>query len=241
MKILDLCVGIEDKTIIKNFSLTIKPGSVHVLMGPNGSGKSSLAYALMGHPAYTISQGTIELNGEYITQEPIHKRAKKGIFLSFQQPVSVPGLSVMTFLQEAYRALKGDIQVGEFYALLIEKMDILEIDYSFSYRNVHEGFSGGERKKFEMLQLMLFEPKVAILDEVDSGLDIDALKIIARGLQRVHELNPILRFFIITHYQRILEYIVPDYVHILHKGCLVRSGDASLAHEIEKHGYEAEV
>lgn len=241
MNIHDLCVSVEDMSIIKNFSLRLEAGSIHALMGPNGSGKSSLAYALLGHPDYSITGGKIVLNNEDITDEPIHRRAQKGIFLSFQQPMNIPGLSVMTFLQEAYRALKGDIQVGEFYALLIEKMDILEIDYAFSYRNVNEGFSGGERKKFEMLQLLLFQPHIAILDEIDSGLDIDALRIIARGLQQARESNPSLRLFIITHYQRILEYITPNEVHILQKGQLVRSGDATLVKEIEQHGYQVEI
>jgi len=241
MKISDLCVSVDDTSIISNFSLTIEPGSIHVLMGPNGSGKSSLAYALMGHPGYTVTGGKIIFNNENITHEPIHKRAQKGVFLSFQQPMSIPGLSVMTFLQEAYRALKGDIQVGEFYALCIEKMDILGIDYAFSYRNVNEGFSGGERKKFEMLQLLLFQPYIAILDEIDSGLDIDALRVIARGLQQARDSNPNLRLFIITHYQRILDHIIPSHVHVLQKGRLVRSGDATLVKEIEKHGFKTEM
>jgi Fe-S cluster assembly ATP-binding protein len=241
MLITNLCVTREDKTIIEDFSLSLEPGSIHALMGPNGSGKSSLAYALIGHSGYTIKKGTIALNNEDITQEPLHKRAQKGIFLSFQQPISIPGLSVMTFLQETYRALKGDVQVGEFYAILIEKMDILGIDYAFTYRNVNEGFSGGERKKFEMLQLLLVQPCVAILDEIDSGLDIDALKVIAHGLHYLREKNPNMRLLIITHYQRILNYITPNYVHILCKGRLVRSGDADIIQDIEKHGYQEEV
>lgn len=241
MLITNLSVARENKTIIEDFSLSLESGSIHVLMGPNGSGKSSLAYALVGHPGYVITKGTITLNNEDITQESLHKRAQKGIFLSFQQPITIPGLSVMTFLQEAYRVLKGDIQVGEFYALLIEKMDILGIDYAFTYRNVNEGFSGGERKKFEMLQLLLFQPCIAILDEIDSGLDIDALKVIARSLHYVREKNPHMRLLIITHYQRILEYITPNYVHILSKGRLVRSGSIDIIQDIERHGYQKEI
>lgn len=238
MHILNLSVAREDKPLLSNISFTMRPGSLHMLMGPNGSGKSSLAYALMGHPAYTITHGSLMLDGEDITAEPLHKRAQRGLFLSYQHPLAIPGLQVITFLQEAYRACKGETEVGEFYAVLIEKMDMVQLDYAFAYRTFNEGFSGGERKKLEMLQLLLLQPKIAILDEIDSGLDIDALKIIMQALSSARKENPELSLLVITHYPRIADYLVPDAVHILHKGCLVRSADKALLYEIEKHGYD---
>lgn len=223
LTIKNLTVSIEDQEIIKNFNLQINAGSVHALMGPNGSGKSSLANTLMGHPRYCVKSGTIFFNEIDITNFSPDKRAKQGLFLAFQYPQEVPGVQVFTFLKEAQ---------------LCTYLQLLSMDESFAYRNVNEGFSGGEKKRFELLQLLMLKPKLAILDEIDSGLDVDALKIVAQGLAFARKENPNLSIILITHYQRILNYIEPDFVHVMQDGQLVQSGNASLAHAIDKQGYD---
>lgn len=238
LQIQDVTVVVEGKQILQNISLTMMPGSVHVLMGPNGSGKSTLALSLMGHPAYTV-KGSVSLAGIDLQELPTYKRAQRGLFLSFQQPHEIPGVSLHSFLKAAYEALCHPIDNALLKQRVCAYLDLLELDESFYYRNVHEGFSGGERKKLELLQLLLFRPKVAILDELDSGLDIDALRIVAQALQAACKENPAMSLLCITHYQRILRYIQPDHVHVLMQGMLVQSGDRSLVDTIEQYGYKA--
>jgi Fe-S cluster assembly ATP-binding protein len=238
LKIKNLSVSIEDKQLINNLSLTIDEGTVHACMGPNGSGKSSLTYALMGHPNYKITQGSILLNDTDITSLTPDKRAKAGLFLSLQQPYAIPGVVLSTFLRESFRALYPDESLDTYLDRLSDACTILKFERSFLDRAVHEGFSGGEKKRCEMLQLLILQPKLAILDEIDSGLDVDALKCVAAGLQAFKKQSPQSSIFLITHYQRILDYITPEVVHILQDGQLVQSGDASLVTHIEKHGYK---
>ena len=239
LHICDLSVLVNDNLILDSINLSIKLGSVHAIMGPNGSGKSTLAYTLMGHPHYTIANGTIMLNNNDITKLSPDKRAKHGLFLAFQQPPAIPGVRVITFLKEAYTIATGkNVSVPEFHAILNERMRQLAIDPSFAYRDLNDGFSGGERKKFELLQLLVLQPKVVILDEIDSGLDIDALKIVGNGIAIARKENHDLSIIIITHYQRILNYIHPDYVHILYDGRVVKSGSFSLVQQLEKKGYD---
>jgi Fe-S cluster assembly ATP-binding protein len=208
-------------------------------MGPNGSGKSSLANALMGHPAYTVSAGKIFFDNKDITNSAIHERARQGLFLSFQHPCEIPGVSIASFLREAYTAISREtISPLDFESLLSHRCMQLGIDKAFTNRAVNVGFSGGEKKRFELLQLLLLKPKVAILDEIDSGLDVDSLKVVAQGIAIARQENPDLAILLITHYQRILDYIVPDYVHILCQGRIIQSGDASLARHIEVRGYD---
>ena len=239
LRINQLQVSVEDQPVVKGLDLSLGSGEIHALMGPNGSGKSTLAYALMGHPRYAITNGTVFFNNEEITSYTPDKRAKLGLFLSFQHPQEIPGVQVFTFLKEAKRALTGnEVAIDELYDELCAYMDLLHIDYSFAYRNLNDGFSGGEKKKFEMLQLLVLQPKIAILDEIDSGLDIDALKSVAEGIAYARNNNPHLSILIITHYQRILQYVHPDYVHVLIDGILVQSGNYQLAQHIEKQGYD---
>ncbi len=248
LEIKNLRVTVDDIEILQGINLSIQPGSIHAVMGPNGSGKSTLAYTLMGHPAYTVTAGTVSLQDQDQNQGQAidilslspDKRAKAGIFLSFQQPLVLAGVRTDIFLLEAYRAVTGYmISVPDFDTLLKELMERLAISHTFISRNVNEGFSGGEKKKFELLQLALLKPKIAILDEIDSGLDIDALKSVAEGLSYVRKENPAMSLVIITHYRRILDYVRPDQVHIMNKGVLVASGDSSLLDTLESRGYEA--
>ena len=230
-------VALEDKTIIAPLDLAIGKGALHVLMGPNGSGKSTLALALMGHPTYTVS-GTILLDGQPINELPVHKRAQAGLYLSFQQPQEIPGVSIVTFLKAAYESMHGPISVDELQQRAISYMQLLAMDQALLYRNLHEGFSGGERKKLELLQLLLFKPKVAILDEIDSGLDVDALDAVARGITHARQQNPDMAMLLITHYQRILQNLQADAVHVIKDGVLIRSGDVSVIEQIEQSGYD---
>lgn len=240
LQICNLQVNVEQKTILNAINLTVSPGSIHVIMGTNGSGKSTLAYALMGHPAYTITQGTIEINGQNITSLEADKRAQTGIFLSFQHPYEIPGVTVYNFIKEAYYArFKQSLNAKEFQTLLNQKMEILGLDPTFVYRPLNYGFSGGEKKKLELLQLLMLSPKVAILDEIDSGLDVDAIKMVAQGLHHAREQNPELALIIITHYPRLLSYIKPDMVHIIKSGIIQRSGSYELAQQVEQRGYDA--
>lgn len=239
LRINNLCVSVIDKPVLYNISLCINPGDVHAIMGPNGSGKSSLAYALMGHPSYQITAGTVMLNGVDVATLSVHERAKNGLFLSFQHPCEIPGVSVASFLREAYMAVTGmHSAVADFQQLLVARCEQLSIDPAFLARGLNDGFSGGEKKRFELLQLLIVQPKVAILDEIDSGLDIDSLKIVAAGIEIARQENPAMSLVLITHYQRILNYIVPQFVHVLCDGRMVVSGDAQVAHELEAKGYD---
>lgn len=235
----NLSISRENKPILSHINLSIEPGTVHALMGPNGSGKSSLAHALMGDPRYSITSGTISLGDHDLTVLAAHKRAHAGLFLAFQYPYELPGVSVFTCLKEAY-ALKTQriISVHDFQKLLFEIFDMLTIDHSFAQRNLNEGFSGGEKKRFELVQMMLLKPKIAILDEIDSGLDVDGLACVARCIQSIREQNPEMALLIITHYQRLLNYVIPDSVHTMHNGYLTESGDKNVALAIDQHGYK---
>lgn len=238
LQITNLSVAHNEQLILHDISITIEPGSIHALMGPNGGGKSTLAATLMGHPLYAIKHGSIIYNGDDITANPAHVRAKKGIFLSFQHPYAIPGVSVATLLKEAHQALTGQaMEVAEFREQLYAAMDALKIPHSFADRAINEGCSGGERKRLEMLQLMILKPSFVILDEIDSGLDIDALQLVCEALAMVRAHNPSMSILMITHYNRIMEYIKPDAVHILSAGRIMQSGDHTLVDTIEQHGY----
>lgn len=234
----NLETSIDDKKILKGFNLHIKKGEVHVIMGPNGSGKSTLSYTIMGSPKYHVDGGEILLDGENLLEMSPDQRAKKGIFLGFQYPEEIPGVTVANFLRLAMGAVKGKkLGIPEFQKLLKEKMKELDIDPSFARRYLNEGFSGGEKKRCEILQMALLEPKYCILDEIDSGTDVDALKIITAGINKL--LSPERGFLIITHYNRILQYLNQiDHVHIVVDGRIVKSGTKELAIEIDKEGYE---
>jgi len=233
----DLHVSVEGQQILKGVNLIVKQGEVCALMGPNGSGKSTLAYTLMGHPKYTVDKGEAIYKGQNVLELAPDERAKLGLFLSFQYPQEIPGVSVSNFLRTAYNAVKpSQLSVPDFIKLLKEKMKLLKIDDAFARRYLNEGFSGGEKKRTEILQLAVLQPEMAILDETDSGLDIDSLKIVAEGVNSL--LNPKFGVLVITHYQRLLSYITPDKVHIMVKGKIVKSGGKELAHELEARGYD---
>ena len=243
LEIRDLHVTVGDKPIIKGLDLLVKQGEVHALMGPNGTGKSTLAYALMGHPAYTVTGGQAIFDGHNLLALAPDERSRLGLFLAFQYPVAIPGVSVANFLRTAINArrraanpeYKG-IAIPEFRKLLRGKMDMLQMDHDFAGRYLNDGFSGGEKKRAEILQLATLEPKIAILDETDSGLDIDALRIVAGGIDALA--GPELGVLVITHYQRILNYIKPHFVHVMLGGRIVESGGADLAVRLEEHGYD---
>lgn len=236
LKLENLHVKREGMEIVKGVTLKIASGEVHALMGPNGSGKSSLANALMGHPKYELSQGKILLDGEDVTGLPVNEKAKKGLFLSMQYPPEIGGVTVSNFLRAALNARREKpLGVVEFHKMLKEKMAELQIDSSFSGRNLNEGFSGGEKKRMEILQLAMLSPKYAVLDETDSGLDVDALRIVVGGINRVR--GKVMGILLITHYTRILRYLKPDHVHVLVEGRIVKSGGSDLADEIENKGY----
>ncbi|WP_067924518.1 Fe-S cluster assembly ATPase SufC [Alicyclobacillus shizuokensis] len=235
----DLRVSVEDKEIVKGLSLQIKGGEIHAVMGPNGTGKSTLASALMGHPAYSVTSGRVTLDGEDVLAMSVDERARAGLFLAMQYPAEVSGVSNANFLRTALNARRGEgneLPVIKFHRLLQQKMKDLNIDPSFAERYLNEGFSGGEKKRNEILQMSLLEPKIAILDEIDSGLDIDALKLVADAVNQLR--SPQTGFLIITHYQRLLQYIVPDYVHVMMQGRIVKSGDKTLAEYLEANGYD---
>jgi Fe-S cluster assembly ATP-binding protein len=239
LQINNLSIYLQEQHIVNNFSLPVAPGTVHALMGPNGSGKSTLAHTLMGHPHYTVTAGQILLNGEDITNLPIHKRAQLGVFLAFQHPLEIPGVTVAMLLKQAHQAVTGTaLSVKDFNALLTANLELLEMSPSVAHRAVNEGFSGGEKKKLEVLQLLILQPKLVILDEIDSGLDVDALRIVANALMHAKAQRPDMCLLIITHYARILHYLKPDFVHIMRQGQLVATGTAELAQEIERNGYD---
>ena len=236
-EIRDLHVNIEEKEILKGVDLVVGKGEVHALMGPNGSGKSTLANAILGHPKYTVTGGKVIMKGEDILEMDTDERARKGLFLAFQYPCEVPGVRQSNFLRLACHARLGrDMDVTDFYSKLEEKMKVLDIDEKFMKRYLNEGFSGGEKKRNEILQMMMLEPEFAIMDETDSGLDIDALKVVSRGVNELR--GPGLGILIITHYERILRYINPDFVHIMVDGRIVKSGGPDLAAHLEEHGYD---
>jgi Fe-S cluster assembly ATP-binding protein len=239
LEIKDLHASVAGLEIIRGLSLEVERGKVHAIMGPNGSGKSTLAKVLGGHPDYTVESGEVLMDGENILALEPDERARRGIFIAFQYPMEIPGVSNANFLRAAVQARLSegdDLDATEFYARLYEKMDLLEIDRKFTARAVNEGFSGGEKKRNEILQLAMLEPRYAILDETDSGLDIDALKVVANGVNKLR--GPERGFLLITHYQRLLNYIVPDVVHVMVNGRIERTGGRELALELEEKGYD---
>lgn len=237
LKIENLHVKVENKEIIKGISLEIKKGEIHAIMGPNGSGKSTLSYALMGHPKYTITKGKVTIDGKDLLAMPVNERAKAGLFLSFQYPSEIPGVTLANFLRTAYNEVREKMNVMDFMKYLYEKMAFLKMDKEFAKRHINVGFSGGEKKRTEILQMAVLSPKYAILDETDSGLDVDALRIVASGINSL--VGPGLGVVVITHYQRILHHIKPNFVHILRDGKIIKSGNSELAEQIEKKGYES--
>ncbi len=237
LKIENLHVSVGEKEIIKGINLTIREGEIHALMGPNGTGKSTLAYALMGRPGYEITKGRILFKGEEINNLPPFQRARKGIFLAFQYPEEIDGVSLENFLRTSHNSLNGsDVSIIQFRKMLLEKMKIFEMDMPFLSRYVNVNFSGGEKKRSEILQMAILKPALSILDEPDSGLDIDALRIVADGIKKIKE--PEMSILIITHYQRILHYIEPDFVHVIMDGKIILSGNKELAMELEAKGYD---
>lgn len=241
LQIKNFHASVEDKDILKGIDLHVKPGEVHAIMGPNGSGKSTFASVIAGNEDFDVTQGDVLLDGEDINELDPEERAHKGIFLSFQYPVEIPGVTVTNFIKTAInetRKAQGmeDMPAGEMLKKIKEKADLLDIDRKFLSRSLNEGFSGGEKKRNEIFQMAMMEPKLAILDETDSGLDIDALKIVANGVNKLR--SPENAVIVITHYQRLLDYIVPDFVHVLLDGKIVKSGTKELAYELEEKGYD---
>jgi Fe-S cluster assembly ATP-binding protein len=241
LSIKDLHAGVEEKEILKGLNLEVKPGEVHAIMGPNGAGKSSLASVLSGRPNYHVTGGSVTLDGKDLLDMSPEERAREGVFLAFQYPIEIPGVSNINFLKTAMnevRAYKGlePMTAKEFLAMSKEKQKLVEFDAKLVNRSLNEGFSGGEKKRNEIFQLAMLEPKLAILDETDSGLDIDALRIVSRGVNKLR--NDKNAFILITHYQRLLDYIVPDFVHVLSDGKIVKTGGKELALELEEKGYD---
>lgn len=241
LEIKNLHASVDNKEILKGINLEVKPGEVHAIMGPNGAGKSTLASVVAGKDEFEVTEGTVLLEGQDLADNAPEERAHKGIFLSFQYPVEIPGVTVTNFMKTAInesRKARGqeDMPANEMLKLIKEKSELLEIDRKFLSRSLNEGFSGGEKKRNEIFQMAMLEPKVAILDETDSGLDIDALRIVAAGVNKLRSKDNAV--VVITHYQRLLDYIVPDFVHVLYDGKIVKSGDASLALELEEKGYD---
>ncbi|SDG82025.1 Fe-S cluster assembly ATPase SufC [Winogradskyella thalassocola] len=241
LKINNLHASIEDKAILKGINLEVNAGEVHAIMGPNGSGKSTLASVIAGKEEYEVTEGNILLEGEDIEELAAEERAHKGVFLSFQYPVEIPGVSVTNFIKTAINETRkakglGDMPAKDMLKMIREKSELLEIDRKFLSRSLNQGFSGGEKKRNEIFQMAMLEPKLAILDETDSGLDIDALRIVANGVNKLKSKDNAV--IVITHYQRLLDYIVPDFVHVLLNGKIVKSGGKELAHELEAKGYD---
>jgi Fe-S cluster assembly ATP-binding protein len=241
LKIDKLHVAVEGKEILKGLTLEVQAGEVHAIMGPNGSGKSTLAHVLAGRPGYEITSGSVSFEGRDLLAMAPEERARAGVFLGFQYPVEIPGVNNVYLLKAAINAARKErgqpeVDAFEFLGLVREKMKLMHMEESFLSRGVNEGFSGGEKKRNEILQMLVLEPRLAVLDETDSGLDIDALKIVANGVNALR--SPQRTFLLVTHYQRLLEYIVPDFVHVLVRGRIARSGDRSLALELEKRGYD---
>lgn len=241
LKIENLHASIGDKEILKGINLTVDKGEVHAIMGPNGSGKSTLSSVLVGHPTYEVTEGSVTFEGEDILELEPEERAHRGLFLSFQYPVEIPGVSMVNFMRAALNERRkaaglDPLPAAEFLKLMKQKRELVELDNKLASRSVNEGFSGGEKKRNEIFQMAMLEPKLAILDETDSGLDIDALRIVAKGVNELR--SPENSTIVITHYQRLLDYIRPDFVHVLYKGRIVRSGGPELALELEERGYD---
>ena len=241
LKIENLHASIGDKEILKGINLTVGKGEVHAIMGPNGSGKSTLSSVLVGHPTYEVTEGSVTFEGEDILELEPEERAHRGLFLSFQYPVEIPGVSMVNFMRAALNERRkaaglDPLPAAEFLKLMKQKRELVELDNKLASRSVNEGFSGGEKKRNEIFQMAMLEPKLAILDETDSGLDIDALRIVAKGVNELR--SPENSTIVITHYQRLLDYIRPDFVHVLYKGRIVRSGGPELALKLEKRGYD---
>lgn len=241
LKIRDLHAKIDDKEILRGINLDVKPGEIHAIMGPNGSGKSTLAAVLTGNEAFEVSEGSVEFSGKNLLELSPEDRAREGLFLSFQYPVEIPGVSMTNFMRTAlneqrkYRGVPA-LSASEFLKLMRDRKNLVEIDSDLTNRSVNEGFSGGEKKKNEIFQMAMLDPKLAILDETDSGLDIDALRIVANGVNKLRRSDN--ATIVITHYQRLLDYIQPDYVHVLYKGRIVKSAGKELALELEEKGYD---
>lgn len=240
LSIRDLCVSVENKPVLNGINLQVNAGEVHAIMGPNGSGKSTLSKVLAGHPSYKVTQGQVDYFGQDLLSLAPQLRAQAGVFLSFQYPIEVPGVTNINFLKAAVNAVrqgqsKPTLDAMEFLSFIRERCALLDMDESFLYRGINEGFSGGEKKRNEILQMTALEPKLAILDETDSGLDIDALRVIAHGVNTMR--TPERAIILVTHYQRLLDYIEPDRVHVLANGRIIRSGDKTLALELEEKGY----
>jgi Fe-S cluster assembly ATP-binding protein len=241
LEVAGLKVRVDGRQVLTGLDLTVPPGEVHAIMGPNGSGKSTLAHVLAGRPGYEVEAGTVRFNGKDLLEMPPEERSREGVFLGFQYPVEIPGVNNVYLLKAAMNAARKhrglpEVDAFEFLALVREKMKLMSMDESFLSRGVNEGFSGGEKKRNEVLQMLVLEPQLAILDETDSGLDIDALKVVARGVNTQRSAQR--SFVLVTHYQRLLEHIVPDRVHVLAGGRIVKSGDRSLALELERRGYD---
>ena len=238
LEIRNLHVRTEDREILRGVDLTVRRGELHALMGPNGSGKSTLANTIMGHPAYEVTEGEILFEGDNIIELEPHERAKLGLFLAFQYPVAIPGVSVANFLRMAINARREEpIKIKEFAEQLTRAVDLLDVDRSFTSRHLNEGFSGGEKKRAEVLQMAMLAPEIAVLDETDSGLDIDALRTVAEGVRKLHE-EQRLGVLIITHYQRILDYVKPGFVHVMMDGRIVLEGGPELVERLEREGYD---
>ena len=241
LSVKNLYASVDDKQILRGINLEVRAGEVHAIMGPNGSGKSTFASVLAGNEKFTVTEGSVEFMGQNLLEKSIEDRARMGLFLGFQYPVEIPGVTMANFMKIAVneqRKFRGEepLTAGEFLRLMREKSAVVELDSKLTSRAVNEGFSGGEKKKNEIFQMAMLEPKLAVLDETDSGLDIDALRIVATGVTKLH--TPENATIVITHYQRLLDYIVPDYVHVLYKGQIIHSGDKSLALKLEKEGYD---
>jgi Fe-S cluster assembly ATP-binding protein len=241
LKVDNLHVSVAGKAVLKGLSLEVNAGEVHAIMGPNGSGKSTLSYVLAGRPGYEVTAGTVRYDGQDLLALAPEERARAGVFLGFQYPVEIPGVNNVYLLKAAVNAARKhrglpEVDAFEFLTLVKDKMKLMQMDEAFLSRGVNEGFSGGEKKRNEILQMLVLEPKLALLDETDSGLDIDALKVVARGVNTLR--SPERAVVLVTHYQRLLDHIVPDRVHVLAKGRIIRSGDRSLALELEKRGYD---
>lgn len=241
LSVKNLHATVDGKEILRGINLEVHPGEVHAIMGPNGSGKSTFASVLAGNEKFTVTEGSVEFLGENILDLPIEERARMGLFLGFQYPVEIPGVTMANFMKVALneqRKYRGEepLSAGEFLRLMKQKSAVVELDSKLTSRAVNEGFSGGEKKKNEIFQMAMLEPKLAVLDETDSGLDIDALRIVATGVTKLHTAEN--ATIVITHYQRLLDYIVPDYVHVLYNGRIIHSGDKSLALKLEEEGYD---
>jgi Fe-S cluster assembly ATP-binding protein len=244
LEIRNLHVSVDDKPILRGVNLVVKQGEIHAMMGPNGSGKSTLANVLLGNPAYEVTEGDIVLDGESVLEMEPDERSRAGLFLAFQYPVAIPGVTLANFLRLAINSrMKAEdpdskgISIPDFRRLMKQKMDFLGVDHSFAGRYLNDGFSGGEKKRAEVLQMAVLNPKIAVLDETDSGLDIDALRIVSDGVNKLQEANK-LGVLVITHYQRMLNYVKPEFVHVMYQGQIVENGGADLALKLEEHGYD---